>query len=133
MKARNGGCGYHDEQRREKPAQPELIKSQERKAVALDFCANAACNQISGDDKENIDADKAAVDPRYLEMEGDDCHHGNRAQPVDILAIAARHVGCLFPFRRRGSPDEFASPMIVAVKAPAAKRALLGSVTPNST
>ena len=48
-------------------------------------------DEVTGDHKEDIDADKAAKHCRRFKMERDHREHRDGAQPVDIFTIVAPH------------------------------------------
>ena len=76
----------HRIERRQQPAYPALVKPRKGECAALQLRLNDPGDQVAGDDKEDVDADEAAID-RRLEVERHHREHGNRAQPVDVFAV----------------------------------------------
>ena len=46
-----------------------------------------ACDDVAGDDKEDVDADKAARQPRHVRVEDDDGEDGDGAEAVNVGTI----------------------------------------------
>src|SRR5450755_1720723 len=64
-------------------------RNQQRKRCLAHLPLDDARDQKSRYDKEQIDADEAAEHARSFEMKADHRQHGERAQSVDVFAIAA--------------------------------------------
>ena len=99
----NAGDQEHHEQRRQDTQDPALVEIGERERSFADVRVDHAADQISGNDEEDIDADKAAGkagDAHVIEQHGND---GDRAQAVDVGAVP-RHLGPYLP--RKDGPQE---------------------------
>ncbi len=91
-RGQNAGDQEHHEQRRQNAQDPALVEIGERERSFADVRVDHAADQISGNDKEDIDADKAAGkagDADMVEQHGND---GDRAQAVDVGAVLG-HLG----------------------------------------
>ncbi len=65
--------------------------------MLLDFAEQDFRDEISGDDKKHVNANKAARKPRFIRERMEDHHqkHSHRPQPVDIGAIALGERSCV--------------------------------------
>ena len=106
MEGRDRGQRHHGVQRRQQAAHAPLVKSRKGKRAALQFRLDDPGDQIAGDHKEDIDADKTAEHRRRLEMERDHRKHGDGAQPVDVFTIVAPHDRCAAQVRYRARSKE---------------------------
>jgi hypothetical protein len=78
---------HHRIQRRQQPPHAPLVEPRKGKASGRKFRLDDPGDQVAGDDKENIDADKAAEHRRRLEMKRHHRQHRDSAQPVDVFAV----------------------------------------------
>ena len=58
--------------------------------MPLDLARAAGRDQEAGDDEEHVDADEPAGEVRHIGVEREDREDGDRAQPLDVTAEAAR-------------------------------------------
>ena len=76
----------------EDPANTVRVEFGERKAVVREAFEDDRRDQESGNNKEDIDTEKAAGKQGGAEVIGNDRQDGDSAQPVDVRAIVRAHV-----------------------------------------
>ena len=84
----NGDNGEHRKQGREDSADATLIKSEDGERALLHFAPDEVRDQKPGDDEEDIDPDEPAGERRDLVMKEHHRQDRDRAQPIDVGAIA---------------------------------------------
>ena len=83
---KKGGSDDND-QRRKNPPDAADVEVEIAEAAALDGIDDDAADQVAGDDKEDVDADEAALEEIRKCVKRDDRTDGDRAQPIDVGAI----------------------------------------------
>jgi len=78
----------HREQRGEDAPDAALVEMRDGEAALLHLAVDERGDQVARDDEEDIDADKAARERPDLEVIEHHRQHRERAQPVDIGAVA---------------------------------------------
>src|ERR1700688_3668964 len=79
--------GDDDDKRRENLSDAADVEVEIAEAAVLDGIDDDAADQVAGDDKEDVDADKAALEEIRKRMKRDDGTDGDRAQPIDVGTI----------------------------------------------
>lgn len=79
----------HEQEGRIKPADATFVKAQQRPGPRAHVRNDRTADQKTGNDEEDVDTDIAAAEAGNAEMIENHPQHGDRAQPVDIGAIAA--------------------------------------------
>src|SRR5690606_5088274 len=77
----------HGEQRRQQPPDSTLVELTVGKTALLNIPIQDRGDQEAGNDEEYVDPDEAAGKQRNIQMKQHHRQHGERAQPIDILAI----------------------------------------------
>ncbi len=80
--------GEHEEQRRQNPASAPLVKAQQAEGARVELCQQDAGNQVSADDKENIDADEAAAESAQTGVKQHHRQEGYSSQAINFGTIA---------------------------------------------
>ena len=81
------GRQQHGEQRRKQPHDAPLVETRDGEAAVLDLVVDQPADQISRDDEENVDADKAAGHEREAGVIGHDRQYSHCPQSVDVRTI----------------------------------------------
>jgi hypothetical protein len=68
-------------------ARPPCVEVREGERAAPDVAQDAAGDQVSGNDEENVDAGKPGLEAAELEVKQNDDADRNRPQAVDIRSI----------------------------------------------
>ena len=89
------GRGYdaeedNAEQSRKNPANPALVKIDDGKISLGNILGHQRGNQIAGDDKKDVNADKPAGKSRYLRVEKDNRQDRDGAKAVNVRAVLVK-------------------------------------------
>src|ERR1700737_1848487 len=77
----------HDEERRQDPQNPALVEIQKRERSAANVPVDHAADQVSRNDKEDIDPDEAAWEAGNADVVEQHRNDGERAQAIDVGAV----------------------------------------------
>ena len=98
QRAQHIGEDDGEDQRRKNPPRPAHVGVRQGETAAVDIAQDVAADQIAGNNEEDVDPDKAAVDAADLEMEERDDDDRDRTQAGDFVSELAFHT--------RGSSQE---------------------------
>src|SRR5580704_4319509 len=85
--------GDDNDQRRENSPDAPDVEVEIAETVTLDGIDDDAADQVAGDDEEDVDTDKAALEEIRERVKRDHGADGDRAQPIDVGTIFFRDPG----------------------------------------